>query len=188
MFVVQISLLIVTFLCLISGILSLLQTSKKSTHTLALRHMSICGVSPSYSYSYSYAICWMLVHAYPTSPRKAKWSGPHHTIKMLHFVLFHSVTCYTNSIVSCTHVNTTKLCNITCTLVATCVIIRSLDCTKSPWVPTSMLLIKMWDCTDWPQVTWDLWLGTHVNQPLMVTPLTLAHSTTNITKASCYQG
>ena len=44
------------------------------------------------------------------------------------FVLFHSVTCYTNSIVSCIHVNTTKLCNITCTLVVTCVILRSLEC------------------------------------------------------------
>ena len=42
------------------------------------------------------------------------------------FVLFHNVTCYTNPIVSRIHVNTTKLRNITCTLVATCVIIRSL--------------------------------------------------------------
>ena len=37
------------------------------------------------------------------------------------FVLFHNVTCYTHSIVSCIDVNTTKLCNITCTLVATLV-------------------------------------------------------------------
>jgi hypothetical protein len=49
---------------------------------------------------------------------------------MLHFVLFHNVTCYTNSIVSHIHVNTTKLYNITCTLVATCVILRSLECTQ----------------------------------------------------------
>ena len=62
----------------------------------------------------------MLVHAYVTSPGKPKWNGPHHTIKMLpHFVFFHSVTCYTNSIVSRTHANTTKLRNITCALVAT---------------------------------------------------------------------
>ena len=39
-----------------------------------------------------------------------------------------SVTCYTNSIASCIHVNTTKLRNITCTLVATCVIVHSLEC------------------------------------------------------------
>ena len=38
------------------------------------------------------------------------------------FVLFHNVTCYTKSIVSRIHVNNTKLCNITCTLVATSVI------------------------------------------------------------------
>jgi len=82
----------------------------------------------SSSSSSSYATSWMLVHAYVTSSRKVRWSGPHHTIKMLHFVLFHSVTCDTNSLVSCTHVNTTKLCNVTCTLVATCVILRSLEC------------------------------------------------------------
>ena len=29
------------------------------------------------------------------------------------FVLLHNVTCYTNSIVSCTHITTKKLCNIT---------------------------------------------------------------------------
>ena len=44
------------------------------------------------------------------------------------FVLFHGVTCYTNSIVSRTHVNTTKLRIITCTLVAGGVILRSLEC------------------------------------------------------------
>jgi hypothetical protein len=49
------------------------------------------------------------------------------------FVLFHSVTCYTNSIVSRIHVNTTKLHNITYTLVATGVIIRSSECSTVPW-------------------------------------------------------
>jgi hypothetical protein len=44
-------------------------------------------------------------------------------------VLFHNVTRYTNSIVSHIHVNTTELRNITCTLVATSVILRSLECT-----------------------------------------------------------
>jgi hypothetical protein len=44
------------------------------------------------------------------------------------FMLFLNVTCYTNSIVSHIHTNTTKLHNITCTLVATCVILRSLEC------------------------------------------------------------
>ena len=44
------------------------------------------------------------------------------------FVLFHNVTCYTNSIALHIHVNTIKLHNITCTLVATSVNIRSLEC------------------------------------------------------------
>ena len=74
----------------------------------------------------------MLVHAYATLPGKAKCSGPHHTIKMLHFVLFHSVTWYTYSIASRIHVNTAKLRNIACTLVATCVILRSLECISWP--------------------------------------------------------
>ena len=126
MSVVQISLLIVTFIFLISRILSLMQITKEGNPHLALRHVSICGVSLSSS---SYVTCWMLVHAYVTSSGKTKWSGPHHTIKMLHFVLFHNFTCYTNSTISCIHVNTTKFRNVTCTLVATGVILRSLECT-----------------------------------------------------------
>ena len=46
------------------------------------------------------------------------------------FVLFHTVTCYTNSIESRIHINNTKLCNITCTLVTTGVILRNLECTQ----------------------------------------------------------
>ena len=44
------------------------------------------------------------------------------------FVLFYNVTCYTNAIISHIHLNTTKLCNIMCSVVATCVILRSLEC------------------------------------------------------------
>ena len=47
------------------------------------------------------------------------------------FVLFHNITCYTSSIISRIHVNTTKLRNITYTSVATCVILRSLECTNT---------------------------------------------------------
>ena len=46
------------------------------------------------------------------------------------FVLFHNVTCSTNSIALHIHVYTTKLYTIMCTLVATCVILRSLECTN----------------------------------------------------------
>jgi hypothetical protein len=70
--------------------------------------------------------CWCM-HI-PHRLGKAKWSGPHHNIKILHFVSFHSVTCYTDSMVSRIHVNPTKLRNIMCTLIATGVIIRNLEC------------------------------------------------------------
>ena len=62
---------------------------------------------------------------------QVEWTTPHHTtpLKMLHFMLFHSVTCYANCGVSRIHVNTTKLCNVTCTLVATGAILRSFECT-----------------------------------------------------------
>ena len=58
-------------------------------------------------------------------------SGVNYTSIVSSHLLYvnHNVTCYINSIVSRIHVNTTTLCNVTCTLVATCVILRSLECT-----------------------------------------------------------
>ena len=47
-------------------------------------------------------------------------------ITMLHFVLFHNVTCYTFFLLSHIHVNSTDFRNITYTLVATSVILWSL--------------------------------------------------------------
>ena len=88
--------------------------------------MCQCGVSSSSSSS-SFATCSVLVHTYPTFPGKAKWSRPHQRMWEDNGFKFHSVTCYTKSIVSFVHVNTTKLRNITYTLVATCVILRTLE-------------------------------------------------------------
>ena len=105
MFVLQISLLIVTFLSLISWTFVIDASHQwKLIHFLALRHVSVCGVSPSSSSSS--AVCWMLVHAYAPSPRKAKWSGPQQWRWEANEFKLHSVTCYTDSIVSHIHVNT----------------------------------------------------------------------------------
>ena len=47
------------------------------------------------------------------------------------FVLFRNVTCYTNSMLSHIHINTTLFLNTTCTLVATSVVLWSLESTPS---------------------------------------------------------
>ena len=60
------------------------------------------------------------MYAYATSPGKEE-----------NEFKFRSVTCYTNSTVPRIHVNTPQLRNITCTLVATGVILRSLECTTN---------------------------------------------------------
>ena len=49
-------------------------------------------------------------------------------ITKLHFVLFQYVTSYTTSLLSHIHIDTTKRCNVTCTLVIIGVILLSLDC------------------------------------------------------------
>jgi hypothetical protein len=44
------------------------------------------------------------------------------------FVLFHKLTCYTNSLLLCIHVNIhAYLLDTTCTLVATCMILGSIE-------------------------------------------------------------
>jgi hypothetical protein len=58
---------------------------------------------------------------------------------LISFLLFHNVTCYTNFIISCTSVNTTKVCYILCTLVATCVILRRLECITQTQTPPTQI-------------------------------------------------
>ena len=47
-------------------------------------------------------------------------------------VLFYDVTCYTNSLLSCIYATTIELLNITCTLVATVMILGRLKCSLQP--------------------------------------------------------
>ena len=84
--------------------------------------------------------CWcMHVPNCPGRPSGGKWSGPHQQTWEDDEFKFHSVMCYTNSLVSCIRVNTTIPRNITCTLVATCVI-QSLECSLSCTNPCTFLI------------------------------------------------
>jgi hypothetical protein len=131
MFIIQISLLIVTFVSLISQILVINANHQRSQPTPSQYTMCQyveCHLLILFLILLPLVECWCM-HMPHRREGQVKWTTPHHTIKMLHFVSFHNVTCYTNSIVSRIHVNNTNLHNITCTLVAKGVILRSLECT-----------------------------------------------------------
>ena len=52
----------------------------------------------------------------------------HHDV-IIDYVFFRTVMCYIDSLLTCIHINTANLLNIMCTLVATCMKSRRLECT-----------------------------------------------------------
>jgi hypothetical protein len=129
MFVVQTSLLNVTFPSLISWNLTLMQTTKEvNPHPRIVPCVNLWSVTFLFLSLFFFFLCHLLNIG--TCIRYIAWEGQtgvDHTsvgdgrtnpnCPHISFVLFHNVTCYTNSIVSRIHVNTTKLCNTTCTLI-----------------------------------------------------------------------
>ena len=93
------------------------------TYSHQFGHVGI-NVLQTYPGKFEFCICVQVWGDYPCPMQKII----KYNIKMLHFVLFHRVTSYNKFIVSCIHVDTTKLPNVTCTLVVMSAIIQSLEC------------------------------------------------------------
>ena len=142
MFIVQISLLIVTFLSFLSWNLSLMHTTQEvNPHP----RIAPCANMWSVIFFFFFFLLLLLMslvegQCMRLPHRPGRPSGVDHTSILddkktnsncphISFALLHNVTCYTKPTTSRIHVNTTKLWNITCTLVATCMIQQSLECT-----------------------------------------------------------
>ena len=136
MFIVQVSLLIVMFLSLISQNLSLMQTIKEvNPHPCIVPCVNMWSVTFLFFFFFFFLChlveCWCMHPPHHLGrPSGVDYTDMRTNSNCSHisFLLFHDVTCYTDPIVSRIHINTTKLRNITCTLVATGVILRSLEC------------------------------------------------------------
>ena len=88
-----------------------------------------CHISLSYIMGFGIKITHQSIQT--TRSHALHWHHFHyeHCCIVMNFVLFHIVICYIDFLLSCMHVNIAELPNITCTLVATCVILGRLECT-----------------------------------------------------------
>ena len=134
MFAVSTSLLIVTFLSLISWIVVIDANHQRSQSTLL--HYTRCQYVECH-----FLLLFLLL--LPLVPLVEGWcmhmphrlgrpSGVDHTNVGERGMNLNSIESHATlmCIASCIHVKTTKLCNITCTLVATGVILRDLECSE----------------------------------------------------------
>jgi hypothetical protein len=132
MLVVQISLLTVIFLFLISRIFVINVNHQRSRPTPL--HCAMCQYVDCLLLLLLLLLllplveCWCMHMLH----RPGRSSGVDHTAPLKCCTLCHSIvaTCYTNSIVSRIHVNTIRLRNITCNLIATNVMLRTLECIR----------------------------------------------------------
>jgi len=67
--------------------------------------------------------------------------------EIINVVLFHNVTCYNNSLLSCIHVSIAKFLNITCTLVAKRNDIREVRMYVKVGLNSYCLKNRTWDMT-----------------------------------------
>ena len=125
MFIVSISLFIVTFLSLISRNLSLMQATKEvNPHSLIVPWVNMWSAIFFFFFFFCHLFNVGVCILHIVREGQVEWTtytsvGDGRTTSnylQITFVLFHNVTCYTNSIISRYHVNTIKLRNITCTL------------------------------------------------------------------------
>jgi hypothetical protein len=91
---------------------------------LSLNVLACCHISISYVTYYDIIVIhqrFQTMHSHASRCHHCQYCN-------VDFVLFRNVTRYTNSLLSCIHMNIVDLLNITCTLITTCMILGRLGC------------------------------------------------------------